>query len=150
MSAVDWSRWQFLMGEWVGEGTGEPGEGTGGFTFALDLQEQILVRKNMALYPATTDRPAFRHDDLLIIYQQGDATRATYFDNEGHVISYHVAFSENERGVIFVSESVPSEPRFRLTYEKEGEAKVSIRFEIAPPGKLDEFAIYLNAQAHRK
>src|SRR6266849_9830409 len=32
-SPPNWDRWQFLMGEWVGEGGGEPGQGTGSFSF---------------------------------------------------------------------------------------------------------------------
>ena len=48
---VSWKAFQFLVGEWVGEGTGAPGEATGGFTFSLDLQNTVLVRKNYADYP---------------------------------------------------------------------------------------------------
>ncbi len=148
---ANWNAWKFLLGEWVGEGTGSPGEGTGGFTFALDLGKRILVRKNFAEYPATKERPAFRHDDLMIVYQDpGNRTRAEYFDNEGHVIRYVVGFSADSTSVVFVSEATSTEPRYRLTNTKEGDDKISIRFEIAPPGKPDAFRQYIKASARRK
>jgi len=65
-----WAPLQFLLGDWVGEGNGAPGQSAGGFSFQPDLQRQILVRKSRAEYPATKDRPAFAHDDLTIVYPQ--------------------------------------------------------------------------------
>jgi hypothetical protein len=35
----------------VGEGGGEPGQGTGGFSFQFDLDLKIIVRKNRADIP---------------------------------------------------------------------------------------------------
>ena len=34
---------EFLLGNWVAEGGGAPGQGTGGFSFAPDLQGTILL-----------------------------------------------------------------------------------------------------------
>lgn len=150
LSALNWNAFKFLLGEWVGEGTGSPGEGTGGFTFSLDLQNTVLVRKNYANYPATKDRPAFRHDDLMIVYQEGGKTRATYFDNEQHVINYSVTVSSDSNSIVFVSDMVSSAPRFRLTNSKAGKGKIAITFEIAPPGKPDSFSRYIEATARRK
>jgi hypothetical protein len=147
---TNWNAFKFLMGEWVGEGTGMPGEGTGGFTFILDLQNTILVRKNYANYPATKERPAFRHDDLMIVYQEEGKTKATYYDNEQHVINYSVTVSSDSNAVTFVSDPSPSAPRFRLTNKKAGTDKISIVFEIAPPGKPDAFSRYIDAKARRK
>jgi hypothetical protein len=147
----NWNAWQFFIGEWVGEGGGDPGQGTGGFTFVLDLQKRILARKNYADYPATKDRPAFRHDDLMIVYQEtGTSTRADYFDNEGHVIHYAVSFSKDSSSIIYVSEPSSSAPRFRMTNTKAGPDKITITFEIAPPGKPEAFSPYITASARRK
>jgi hypothetical protein len=148
--AVNWSAFKFLVGAWVGEGTGAPGEGTGGFTFSYDLQNTVLARKNYADYPATKDRPAFRHDDLMVVYQEGGKTRAIYFDNEQHVINYAVTVSSDSNSVVFVSDAVPSAPRFRLTNTKAGADKITITFEIAPPGKPESFTRYIEASARRK
>jgi hypothetical protein len=147
-----WAPLEFLLGEWIGEGGGAPGQGTGGFSFQPDLEQKILVRKNRAEYPTTKDRPAFRHDDLTIVYQQPGAERlrAIYFDNEGHVIDYAVEVSGDRSTVQFVSEPSTSNPRYRLTYRRTGDETVAIKFEISPPGKADSFSTYIEASARRK
>ncbi len=148
---VRWQGWQFLLGEWVGEGGGEPGQGIGSFSFKEDLQGTVIVRKNYSDYPATKDRPAFSHDDLMIINQEtGKQTTAMYFDNEGHVIHYTVEFSKDSNSVIFISGINTNAPRFRLTYEKKAEGQIKIKFAIAPPGKPEEFKQYIEASARRK
>ncbi len=148
---ANWDDWQYYLGEWIGEGTGEPGEGSGGFQFYFDLQNQILIRKNFAEYPATQEKPAYRHDDLMVIYCESDESiRAIYWDNEGHIIHYAVEFSQNKNALTFLGDIQPSAPRFRFTYEKTGSDTLHIRFEIAPPGKPEEFATYIEATAHRK
>lgn len=149
--AVSWDSWQFLLGEWTGKGAGEPGQGAGGFSFSLDLQGQVLVRRNHAEYPATKERPAFSHDDLMVIYQEPQKpTQAIYFDNERHVIHYTVEFSKDEKVVTFVSDLVPGTPRYRLSYTRTANNTVVIRFEIAPPGNPESFSPYIEATAYRK
>jgi hypothetical protein len=64
-----WGPVQYLMGDWIGEGGGAPGQGSGSFSFKPDLQGKILVRKNRAEYPATKDREAVVHDDLMVVYR---------------------------------------------------------------------------------
>lgn len=146
---VNWDAFQFLVGTWIGEGSGDPGQGTGGFSFSFDLQKTILVRKNYADYPATKDRPAFSHNDLMIIYGEVDKFRAVYFDNEQHVINYTLSISKDFSAIIFVSDITPGAPRFRLTNAKQGTDSMKITFEIAPPGKPESFNRYIDAVAHR-
>jgi hypothetical protein len=146
-----WSSLSFLMGEWVGEGSGKPGQGSGAFSFTTDLQGKVLIRKNYAEYPSTKERPAFRHDDLMIVYRNdsGSQLHAIYFDSENHTISYGIkAIDDNT--VEFVSEVNPATPRYRLTYRKTSADTLSIKFEIAPPGKPDSFATYIEAVSRRK
>ena len=147
---VTWEGYQWLIGEWIGEGTGSPGEGSGGFTFTPDLQNTILVRKNFANYPATKDRPAFSHNDLMVVYHENDKVRAVYFDNEQHVINYTVTFSKDSTSIVFISDIVPGAPRFRLTNAKQGTDSMRITFEIAPPGQPESFNRYIDAVARRK
>ena len=146
-----WAPLSFLLGEWIGEGGGGPGQGSGGFSFTFDLQKTIVVRKNHAEYPATKERPAYSHSDLMIIYPQpgGDRLRGMYFDNEGHVIDYTVEASKDRNEVQFRSEATPSSPGFRLTYKKTGADTLTLKFEIAPPGKPDAFSAYIEASARR-
>ena len=140
------------MGRWVGEGSGQPGQGSGSFSFRFDLQGKILVRNNRADYPARQDRPAFSHEDLMVIYHEGEGmpARAIYFDNEGHVINYAASASEDGTAWLFVSDPAPSRPRFRLTYTKENHGTLAIKFEIAPPGQPDSFSPYIEAKARRQ
>lgn len=147
-AAEDWGPAQFLVGHWTGTGSGQPGNGTGSFTFAADLQDKVLVRKSFAEYPAAGGRPASRHDDLMIIYRDEASHnfRATYFDSEGHVIQYIV--TGDRAGVVFRSEGKPDQVRYRLTYPSTGKETLKLKFEVAPPGK--DFATYIDAGAKRE
>src|SRR6266568_2261413 len=94
----------FLIGDWQAVDT-PPGE-SGRFTFKRAVQDHIMVRTNEATYAATAERPASRHDDLLVIYSERGSLRADYFDSEGHVIRYAVR-PQNANVVVFVSEPSP-------------------------------------------
>ena len=144
----NWEGWQFLIGEWTGEGEGDPGQGTGGFKFELQLDQRVLVRRNHAVYPATKDKPAYSHEDLMVIHPEGSGWTAVYFDNEGHVIHYSIEFRTDGASVAFTSAESASGPRYLLTYTKQGTHKVGIEFAIATPGK--PFTPYIHAVAHRK
>jgi hypothetical protein len=147
---TDWSALKFLLGEWTGEGSGAPGEATGSFSFSYDLQKTVLMRKNFAEYPAQNGRPAFTHDDLMIVYHEGDEIKAVYFDNESHVINYRVNLSNDSLSTIFISDAAPSAPRFRFTYTKIENDKMKFSFDIAPPGKPEEFTKYVDGIVTRK
>jgi hypothetical protein len=151
-STKAWTPFEYLLGDWVGEGGGQPGQGSGGFTFLPDLQNHILVRKNYAAYPATKDRPAFKHEDLMVVYKDSENAppRAIYFDSEGHVIHYSVTISPDHKTIEFVSEALPSSPRYRLTYLMSGSDALTLKFDVAPPGKPDSFSTYIEAKAKRK
>jgi hypothetical protein len=83
-----WKGFQFLIGEWTGGGGSSTGRGSGAFSFQLDVNGKVLLRRNHAEYPASKDKPAIRHDDLMMIYLEADdkAPEAVYADSEGHVI----------------------------------------------------------------
>jgi hypothetical protein len=143
---------RYLLGRWKGIGSGQPGEGAGYFTFAPDLQEKVLVRRNHSEYPKKGDRPAIIHDDLMIVYSDGSVNQyqADYFDNEGHFIHYTVSTNADMSRFIFLSEKSASGPRYRLAYDRISADTVGIMFEIAPPGKPDAFKTYLDGKAFRK
>jgi hypothetical protein len=133
----------FLIGEWIGQGSGSPGEGAGGFSFLPDQDGKILIRKNRAEYPAANGRPAYSHTDLMIVYQEDAQLRAIYFDTEDHVIHYTVEPSPDGDTVRFVSAN------YRLTYRKTGPDTLALKFEIAPPDKPGAFQTYIDATARR-
>jgi hypothetical protein len=146
-----WTPLQFLVGRWVGEGDGGPGQGSGWCTFREDLQGKILVRTNHAEYPPVPDRPAVAHDDLMYIYPDpaDRRLRAIYFDVEGHVIHYRVEASEAGDAVQFLSDATPASAGYRLTYRRTSRDTLHLMFEVAPPGKPNEFTAYIEADLRR-
>jgi hypothetical protein len=151
MTKPDWFAFQFLVGDWIGQGGGAPGQGGGSLSFQFDLQQQVLLRKNHVEFPSVPGQPAFAHDDLTVIFPDSSGgMRAVYFDNEGHSIYYSVGLTEDGKMITFVSEPLPSTPRFRTTYLKGKDETMTIRFEIAPPDKPDEFTIYTEGTATRE
>jgi hypothetical protein len=148
-----WASFAALLGgTWSGEGSGDPGNGSGGFSFRLELQGKVMIRRNTATYPATKDRPATTHEDLMVVYRESPTAplRADYYDSEGHVIRYTVAMSADGKSAQFLSDLTPSAARYRLIYTSIGTDQVRINFEIAPPGKPDAFVSYIEAKARRK
>jgi hypothetical protein len=147
-----WKPYQFLVGTWTAEGQGEPGKGEGEFSFQLELQGKILVRRNHLEFPATPQRPAFTHEDLLVVYRDAGATpnRAIYFDSEGFVIHYTATFSKDGKVLTFLSNANPQAARQKLTYVQNGDGTLKVKFELAPPGKPEAFVTHVEGIAHRK
>ncbi len=147
-----WAPYQFLVGTWTAEGQGEPGKGEGEFSFQLELQGKILVRRNHLDFPATPQRPAFTHEDLLVVYREGGSTpnRAIYFDSEGFVIHYTASFSNDGKVLTFLSSPRPQAARQRLTYIQNDDGTLKVKFELAPPGNPQAFVTHVEGIAHRK
>lgn len=144
-----WEKWQYMMGEWKGEGSGQPGEGSGMFTLKPKLDGNILERKGKTEITANDTHPALMHEDVMIIYKNrdGNPVRAIYFDNEKHVINYDITYPENK--IVLTSEANPSMPRFRLIYEKLDEKALNIRFEMSMPNAPEEFKMYLEGKSKK-
>ncbi len=138
---------RFLLGEWTAVDT-PTGEG-GAFSFTLAVQDRVMVRSNEARYEATADRPASRHDDLMVIYSDSGILKADYFDSEDHVIRYTV-HADAADAVTFISDPLPGEPRYRLAYQAGSAGLLNGSFEIAPPGAPEAFKRYLVWKARRK
>ncbi len=148
--ALDWEAWKFLLGEWEGGHTGDPGAGTGTFSFAFDLDENILVRKSRTVFPPTKERAGYAHDDLIIVYcELTGEKRAIYFDNEQHIIHYAARVSADQNTITLESDPLPAQPQFRFTYTRLGEDQVDARFEMTPPGQPGAFFTYLEGTARR-
>ena len=132
----NWDAWKFLIGQWVGEGTGDVGEGVGYFTFEPDLNGKVLIRKNHAEYPATKDRAAYSHDDLMIVFADPATkqTRAFYTDSEGHVIHYSATFSTDGN---------------TLTFLRTKPDRMALIFEIASPDQPDKFHKFIDATVRK-
>jgi len=135
----------FLLGQW--QALSKPGEPTGEFRFVSQLQSKIIVRTNHADYDATNERPAFRHEDLMIIYcDDAQKLLADYYDSEGHVIHY-VGQVNGENKVVFTSLPMAASPRFRLSYHLDDERRLIGTFETASPVEPNVFTPYLSWSA---
>jgi hypothetical protein len=144
-----WEGLRFLLGTWEAKTTGgnAQAQGTGTYTFRLELKDHVLARHSG--YEACKGPEDFNceHGDLLYIYPEGAGLRAIYFDNEGHVIHYAVSVAKPGM-VVMVSDPAGPGPQFRLTYELNGDLMAG-KFEIKMPGKAD-FGTYLEWSGRRK
>ena len=144
----NWDKWSWLTGQWVGEGTGQPGTGAGTFSFKFDLDKKILIRKSHSEYPSTDNKPKVIHDDLMIIYPDlsGNPIRAIYFDNEGHTINYSIAYSD--KSIVLTSEKAPNVPIFQLTYTLLENGTINTKFEMSQDGV--KFMVYIEGKSKKQ
>ena len=141
---------RFLVGDWVGEGSSRAGQGQGSFSIKEDLGGVVLVRRDHTEYPAVNGKPAFSLDVMMVIYAEGGQLRATYFDSEKHAIHYTAKSVVPGKSIQFLSGQSTGSPSYRLTYTKTGDDKMTIKFELAPPGQPDSFTTYAEGEARRK
>jgi len=144
--AQPWKNLDFLLGKWTGV-AGEKdtplGAGQGDFSFELQLNQKVIVRRNVSEYTSGA-----RHDDLMVIYLDApnDTPRAIYFDSEGHVIRYNVT-TPAPGSVVFESDSSQPGPRYRLSYTME-QGTMAGKFEVAPSGS--EYRPYMAWKSRKK
>jgi len=142
----------FLIGDWIDESrTGEPGTATaGGESWRVDLGGQVLVRMGWCEFPATADRAAYRHEDLLILFPEGEETmRGIFWDNEKHTIHYpNVTMLPDGKGILLSSERATPGPRQQLLYQFDAPDRLTATFSLLLPGTPD-FAPYLTWRSQR-
>jgi hypothetical protein len=136
----------YLVGDWVDESrSGEPGTATAsGESWRVDLGGQVLIRMGWCEFPATAKRGAFRHEDLLILYPEGeDGMRGIFWDNEGHTIHYpNVTMLPSGKGITLSSDRAIPGPRQQLVYHFEEPDHLTATFSLLLPGAPD-FAPFL-------
>lgn len=142
---------RFLQGEWSAATPGTSGTPAvvGSYVFRMELGEHVLARhSSSASCQAPVDFDC-EHGDLLYIYveEPGHSLKAIYFDNEGHVIHYHVSTPAAD-SVVFLSDPANPGPRFRLSYELKHEV-MSGKFQIQMPGQ-SEWKSYLEWSGEKK
>lgn len=141
------NKFDWLIGEWKGEGDGKPGQGEGSFSFQFDLDNKILVRKSHTEF-LSKDNPPTMHEDMMIIYSDfsGDLSNAIYFDNEGHTINYLVTISGSS--IVFLSKKITvNVPIFRLTYTLLNKNTVNTKFEMSQDGTT--FTTYIEGKSNK-
>jgi hypothetical protein len=135
----------FVYGEWATKGPSELGDCEGVATFAPDVENHVVTRRSWLKFSSGANAGT-RHEDLLIIYPEGEELRAIYFDGEGHVIHYKVT-TPSASTAVFESDPAQPGPRFRLTHAIRGK-RLETKFEIAMPGA--EFKTHISGMATRK
>jgi hypothetical protein len=142
-----WEKWNWLEGEWTGEGSGKPGQGGGTFSFKPGLDARILIRTSHSEYPASVSKPKVIHEDLMIIYpdNSGNGPKAIYFDNEGHNINYSITCGD--KSITFTSDKIPDFPIFRLTYTLLLNGMVNTKFEMSQDG--EKFTTYIEGKSKK-
>jgi hypothetical protein len=128
-----WDKWNWLIGEWQGEGSGIPGEGYGTFSFSFDLDRNIIIRRSHSDYTAGDFKRKTIRDDLMIVYITNDnRDRAIFFDNEGHTINYTITYTDSS--IVLTSDINPHTPVFRLIYTSLNGETVYTKFQMSRDG----------------
>jgi len=142
-----WGKWSWLLGEWAGQGSGQPGQGGGTFTFKSGLDNKILIRESHSQYAASGTNQKVIHDDLMIIYPDfaGSPAKAIYFDNEGHTINYSITLADSL--ITLTSDKTQNVPVFRLTYYLLENDLVNTKFEMSRDGVA--FTTYLEGKSKK-
>jgi len=149
--AEPWGELRFLVGTWEAKTAGGSAQtqGTGTYSFRLELRDHVLVRHSSYASCKGPEDFNCEHGDILYIYPEGPAgaLRAIYFDNEGHVIHYSVTTPKPGKAV-FESDAAQPGPQFRLTYELTGGVMAG-KFQLRMPGEA-EFGSYLEWSGGKK
>lgn len=144
-----WQPLAFLIGTWGAETGGGTAAAKviGIYSFAPELNNHILARHSgnaSCKAPADFD---CEHTDLLYLYLEGNAIKAIYLDNEGHVIHYDVTTPTPTSAVLLSDPAAPG-PQFRLVYERK-DSVLSGKFQMRMPGQ-SEFSSYLEWSGSKK
>jgi hypothetical protein len=128
-------KWSWLTGEWKIEKSGLKDQEIVTFSFIYELERNIIIRKRRTSYPGKGDKPDI-HEDLMIIYPDKFARpeRAIYFDNEGQIIYYKIAFEQGS--MVFTNYDRGNSPVYRLTYTPEDSGSIKVKEEISRDGEI--------------
>jgi hypothetical protein len=150
-------RWQplrFMLGQWKGEASGEPGKGSVERTYELVLGGNFIEERNTSRYEATAPgrKPEVHHHRGFFSYDKArKSLMLRHFHEEGFINLYTLN-SEKSSATKLVFESVSfenfsNEWKARETYEVISADEFIETFELAGPGK--DFAVYSRNQFTR-
>ncbi len=150
-----WAPVNYFVGEWKGEGGGDPGMGVYQRSYKSVLNATAIEVRNMSKYPPTEKHPKGEvHEDYgNIIY---DKARKTFLlrqlHAEGFANDYVLeSISPDKKTLIFTSEAIINIPKgwkARETYRILGVNEFEETFELAAPDK--EFAVYTKVKFKRQ
>lgn len=144
----DWTLFKSLIGQWKGQGSGEPGNSVVERSYKLGIGGTFLVGDNRSVYPPQKANPSgethVNHD--LIGF---DRLRKKYvmrqFHSEGFVNQYVLdEIAPDGKKLVWVTEAIEniaSGWRARETYLVKNDNEFTEIFELSPPGK--DFQLYV-------
>lgn len=139
----------FLVGSWIGEqGRAGNDQVSGRFQIETTVNGAALLRRDHDELRSIDGGPARSFEQIMLIYPENDGLSADYYDGE-HVIHYRNAKIDPGRSVRFTTSPSPSMPVFSLTYTLLTANRLSVRFELEPPGRT-EFKILAEGTALRQ
>ena len=150
-----WMILQPFIGNWMGEGSGEPGNGSYERSYQFILNKRFIEIRNKSTYPPTDKFSKGEvHED--IGYYSYDGGRKVFvlrqFHAEGFVNQYKLdSISADKKTLVFVSEAIENIPpgyRAKETYCLLNDNEIEETFEIAEPGK--GFEIYTRVKLKRQ
>ncbi len=142
-----WQPFAFMIGEWKGQGGGEPGMGNYERSYRFIYNKNFIEARNKSVYPPSKENPKGEvHEDLG--YISYDKARKTYvlrqFHIEGFFNQYRLeSMAPDGSKFVFVSEAIENIGagwRARETYEKTSADEFTETFDLAPPGQ--DFSVY--------
>jgi hypothetical protein len=143
----DWSPWNWLIGTWDTIG-GKPANAPSSFSLLYGLDHAVLLRKSPAESAAGKKATtAARHQDFMVVYQEGEKWRADYWDSERHSIHYTITMGEGE--ATFHGDRAAGAPGYRLTYKRLKKGDLAVDFAIAQPGS-EKFKTYVSGTCRRR
>lgn len=149
-----WLPLKGFIGNWTGEGGGEPGVGKYERSYQFVLNEKFIEVKNKSTYPPSVKQPKGEvHED--IGYISYDKVRRRFilrqFHAEGYVNQFTLdSLSADGKSLVFVSEAIENIPagwRAKESYQLLNENEIQETFELAAPNK--DFEVYSRVTLQR-
>ncbi len=140
-----WAPMRFLVGEWAGEASGEPGTGTASRRYEFILGGRFIHERNTSTYPPQEKNKAGEVHQHWSIFSY-DKNRRTVvfrqFHQEGFVIVYVLNLNlSTPSKLVFDSEQIEnfdSSWKARESYDLISDNEYTETFELARPGKSYE------------
>jgi len=143
-----WFPLNFFIGDWAGEGKGEPGAGKYERSYHWVLDKKFIEVNNKSVYPPSEMNKSKGevHEDIGYISYDGinKIFKLRQFHTEGFVNQYKLdSISADKKSIVFISEAIENIPpgfKARESYILISHDEFIERFEIAEPGK--DFELY--------
>jgi len=137
-----WAPVRFLVGEWEGTASGEPGTGKVVRRYEVILKERFLSERSQSTFaPTDKAKPGEVHEHLSLFSHDRKRNTLVFrqFHQEGFVVTYVLnrALGSSSR-LVFESEqleNVPESWKARETYERQSDGEFTETFELSQGGK---------------